>query len=220
MPELRFALLGEGNSDDALLPLLQWTLEQPSLGLLPGVDLTPIWADRHELSTTDEGDDLILSTVELYSCDLLFIHRDADGPSREVRVDEIRAIASDARRRMTEPPPVVPVVPVRALEAWLLVDETAIRKAVRRPEGRQNLRLPRGRQIETCLDPKDVLRQALRVASELPRRRWHQVDRIRPRIISGLIEDFSGLRQLPAFQAFEEDVRRVIAEQGWPERLG
>jgi hypothetical protein len=33
------------------------------------------------------------------------------------------------------------------------------------------------------------------------------------------MEGFAALRQLPAFQAFEADVRRVIQEQGWPERL-
>jgi hypothetical protein len=37
--------------------------------------------------------------------------------------------------------------------------------------------------------------------------------------VANNIEDFTPLRQLPAFQAFEEDVRRVIVEQGWPERL-
>jgi hypothetical protein len=46
------------------------------------------------------------------------------------------------------------------------------------------------------------------------------LDPIAPRTVADLISDFTPLRQLPAFQAFEEDVRRVIQDQGWPERLG
>jgi hypothetical protein len=220
MPELRFALLGEGNSDDALLPLIQWTLEQPPMGLLPSVDIVPIWIDRHLLSDADSEAETIAEGLDLFPCNLLFIHRDADDSDRTGRAREIESVISTARLHGTDFPPSVPVVPVRALEAWFLIDESAIRRAANRPRGRIPLRLPRGRQIEAILDPKDALRQALRSASEKPRRRWPEVDRIRPRAVADQIRDFAPLRQLPAFQAFEADVRRVIAEQGWPERLG
>jgi hypothetical protein len=114
---------------------------------------------------------------------------------------------------------VIPVVPVRETEAWLLCDEMAIRSGARNPNGRVHLALPRPNRVESIADPKRLLTDLLRTASEL---RGRHLDRlvIDPVAVAVRITDFSPLRQLPAFQAFEEDVRQVIQDQGWPERLG
>jgi hypothetical protein len=45
------------------------------------------------------------------------------------------------------------------------------------------------------------------------------MDDVRPSDVATVMQRFDVLRQLPAFQAFESDVQRVIQEQGWPERL-
>lgn len=220
MPDLRFTLIGEGPTDDALIPIIVWLLEHPSLRLLPHVDVVPQFV-HHESAPDESGfDDRLIATFQNAPTELIFIHRDADGPVVTSQAEAIRGVVSRARQRLPQLPPGIPIVPVREMEAWLLIDEAAIRRVVRNPRGRVPLGLPHLRAIEACQDPKATLRDACRVASELPRRRWLQVDGIRPRAVADAIGSFEALRQLPAFQAFEAEVRDVIREQGWPERLG
>jgi len=219
MADLRFTLIGEGPTDDALVPIIVWLLEHPSLALLPDADVASHFIDREQFTDLNDLGDVITATLYDFPSDLIFIHHDADSPTHVARSRDVRVAVSNAQQRTLGLPPMVPVVPVRETEAWLLIDETAIRQAARNPRGRGSLGLPPVHEIESCRDPKATLRQALRLASGLSRRRWNSIDGIRPRTVADLSGDFTPLRQLPAFQAFETDVRRVIAEQGWPERL-
>jgi hypothetical protein len=219
MPQLLFTLIGEGPSDDALIPIVQWVLESPTLGLLPSVDIVSRFVSPEDAADVGGLVERMIVDVEDFPCSLLFVHHDADGPTHTIWADAIREASLQARHRYVSLPPCLPVVPVPEMEAWLLIDEMAIRRAARNPHGTARLNLPRTREIEACLDPKEVLREALRTASGLTRRRWAQVDIIRPRTVADRVHDFSLLRQLAAFQAFEADVRRVVVEQKWPERL-
>ncbi|GAB4206555.1 MAG: hypothetical protein OHK0022_33710 [Roseiflexaceae bacterium] len=112
-------------------------------------------------------------------------------------------------------PATVCVIPVRMHEAWLLFDEVAIRAAAGNPNGRQPFQLPRLAEVERMPDPKERLNQLLKTASGLHGRRlqnWAQVPTWR---IADLIDDFAPLRALPAFQAFEEELRSVVTARGW-----
>ncbi len=143
-----------------------------------------------------------------HPCDVLFVHRDAEKEPKERRLKEIRAAAGTAGF-----PPFVPVVPVRMTEAWLLIDETAIRQAAGNPNGEAALPLPKVARLESVADPKGVLRTCLIEASEKTGRRLQQFERDLPERIqrvAELISDFSPLRQLPAFQDFEQEARRVV----------
>ncbi|MEW6218800.1 MAG: hypothetical protein AB1634_04600 [Thermodesulfobacteriota bacterium] len=44
---------------------------------------------------------------------------------------------------------------------------------------------------------------------------WAEPPARRPDWLAELIKDYSALRQLPAFQAFETDLRQVLAANGW-----
>jgi len=151
----------------------------------------------------------------------LFVHRDADTVGRAARVREIENAVEAARRRFAILIPVLPVVPIQELEAWLLCREfePALRRAAGKPQGRIALNLPPLSRIERLTATKEQLQRVLRTASEQSGRRIQQVDSIRPADIARYIDDFSPLRQLPAFQAFEADVKRVISCQGWPGSL-
>jgi hypothetical protein len=74
----------------------------------------------------------ISRALALFPADLLFVHRDADrGPTATRREEIRRAVAATMANQMT-----VPVVPVRMTEAWLLIDEAAIRSAAGNPRGK------------------------------------------------------------------------------------
>ena len=59
----------------------------------------------------------------------------------------------------------VPVIPVRETEAWILLDEAAIRRVAGSPKGRRPLELPKLSQLENVSDPKKALEEALCTAS-------------------------------------------------------
>jgi hypothetical protein len=92
-------------------------------------------------------------------------------------------------------------------EAWLLIDEEALRRAAGNPNGRTPLKLPSITQLENIPNPKDELHRLLKDASELTGRRLRQFNvQERARRLADLIEDFSPLRKLSAFQELEAAV--------------
>src|SRR5437879_3835577 len=133
MSELRYTLLAEGSSDRALIPILNWTLRQHTVNRAIQAEWADLWRLPERPRTLA---DKMEKSVELYPCDLLFVHRDADNEVIQVRVDEINRAAEIVRARDVALP-IVCVIPVRTQEAWLLLDEMAIRKAVGNPNGIQ-----------------------------------------------------------------------------------
>jgi hypothetical protein len=104
-------------------------------------------------------------------------------------------------------------------EAWLLFDERAIRHAAANRNGRIPLDMPHLRHLESIADPKAVLHELLRAASELSgrRRKKFRVEQAVFRV-SQFIDDFRPLRELSAFSAFENETREVLANH-FPEIL-
>jgi hypothetical protein len=99
-------------------------------------------------------------------------------------------------------------------EAWLLIDDKAIRSAADNPNGEEPMPFPLLRRLESLADPKKILRECLLSASGKKGRRLDQFRRDLPgRIyrVADLIQDFSPLRALPAFHRFEEAVRTAVS---------
>jgi hypothetical protein len=200
---MRLTLLSDGTTDQALLPILRWLLGQHST--------TPFeqsWADlrrwpRRPVKLAGRVD----AALDLYPCDLLVVHRDAE---REPPENRLREIVEATRDRAM---PVVCAVPVRMTEAWLLFDEAAIRRAAGCPNGTMPLNLPALKNAESVADPKEVLHEALTVASNLSGRRRKQ---LHPDIrrLADLIDDFSPLRIVRSFHAFEEALREALRTLG------
>jgi hypothetical protein len=206
MSELTFTLLADGPSDAALIPILRWSLQQH-------MRLTTIqleWADLRRLPNPPR--DLpgrILEALKLYPCDVLFVHRDAENQNPDLRYREIEEamarVAAEIGRKYY-----VRVVPVRMQEAWLLINQSAIRRAAGNPNGEKALALPDVSEIESIPSPKKRLLQLLTDASEL---RGRRLKKFRPtkhvHLIAANISDFSPLRQLPAFQRLEADILQL-----------
>jgi hypothetical protein len=201
---IRFTLFAEGSTDKALLPILRWALRHD-----PRVrEITSQFADPHNISPPRyKLAKRIREVLSLYPADLLFVHRDSDDLPPAVRQEEIRtAVETEAHNQK-----IVPVVPVRMTEAWLLIDETAIRTAGGNPRGTIVLDLPRLGAIEARADPKEVLYTALRQACELKGRR---LARFSPQEAAGIvadrISDFGPLQCLPAFREFQANLGQAL----------
>jgi len=147
-----------------LLPILTWLLKE----YLTDRDVQSAWADLAGLPNLPKKlsfSERIKIAIELHPCDLLFVHRDAETEPRENRVAEIHKAVKEAGKSVSLP--IVCVVPVRMTEAWLLFDEAAIRTAAGNPNGKRVLQLPKMARVENEPDPKELLYELLREASEL-----------------------------------------------------
>jgi len=209
MDSLYYTLVADGSSDRLLLRHLSWLLRQhvsDRIAAQPqGADLRSL---RQKPFTLAER---VQAAVDLYPCDLLFVHRDAEHQPPERRLEEIRQAVSGLRHDS----PVICVVPVRMTEAWLLFHEQAIRRAAGNPRGGEPLGIPQSN-FEDIADPKVLLRQAIRDASGLSGRRLKRFD-IAGAVhrVAEFIDDFSPLLRLPAFRRLDDDVRSAVNTRGW-----
>ena len=208
MKALRYTLLSDGSSDRALIPHLTWLLR--SNGVNSQIDAE--WAELRLLREIPQSlVGKIAKSIDLYPCDLLFIHRDAERATPEDRKQEVLNALKELIRDVGKPFAIC-VIPVRMQEAWLLFDEAAIRRASGNPNGRVRIELPKLKAIESLPDPKNTLHGLLKTASERTGRRLKDFNvRHSAGQVSQFIEDFSLLRRLSAFQTLEKDIREVIA---------
>lgn len=214
MTFFKFTLLSDGSSDKTLIPHLTWLLKQNGITL----PIVSRWADLSRLRERPNSlAEKIERSIDLYPCDLLFIHRDAEREPLENRREEIERALLNLNQNL-EKPFFVCVIPVRMSEAWLLFDESAIRRAAGNSNGRANLNLPKLKNTENLPDPKEILFNALRIASEKSGRKLKELNKdlfhLRYRV-SDLIEDFSPLRSLSAFKVLETDIGNLIKENEW-----
>jgi len=203
MYNLRYTLVTDGSSDRALMPIIDWSIKSQGHPYV----IQSAWADFGPLLVKPRSLAEKLSlAVELYPCNLLFVHRDCETSSVAIRQNEIRkAVLSAFPKEKNRP--VVCVVPRRMTEAWLLLCENVIRRASGNPSGKSPLSIPALKKLEELPDPKETLFSLLKAASGLHGRRLdtlnvhHLVHRV-----SKLIDDFSPLKNLPAFVKFEKQL--------------
>lgn len=140
----RCAFVGEGSSDERLVPVLERLL----VSLRPGDDFA---FEKHEWRRGSLPDRSVAAKIRALAAepyDLVFAHRDADSAGIKVRIAECRE-CQDER--------VVPVVPIRMTEAWALADLYAEQDFQAWWSGK---RLGFD-SIESCADPKSLLREYL-----------------------------------------------------------
>lgn len=207
MIAFRYTLVTDGPSDRSLKHIIDWLLRQ--IPEISSAGFSGQFADSRRLEKPPTTlTDKLSKAIEQFPCEVLFVHRDAEGDVRQKRVDEILEAAKAAGIS-----PHVPVVPVRMTEAWLLIEEQAIRTAAGNPNGTVELDMPPTHSLEGIPNPKGILQRLLLGASELTGRRLHKFRREvsrRTQRVAELVGDYSALRQLPAFKAFENDTRNML----------
>jgi hypothetical protein len=191
---VRAAIIADGSSDAALRPVITWSFRQAA----PNASFEePIFAIRRNDQTLDAE---IARVRNEYKPNIVFVHRDAEREDFCTRRSEI-----------PREPDLVAIVPVRMTEAWLLIDEQAIRRAADNPNGRVALDMPPVGRLEDLPDPKEVLQRLLVESSELPARRKKRFDRQKAlHRVAELIEDFSPLRRLSAFNEFWNELCQAL----------
>lgn len=204
---VHFVLVGEGTSDDGLIPHLE------NLCIHLGADEvtgTAVDFRRLDQPVGHSVEAKLRAAVQLEpEANLFFLHRDSDNPDSTPRHGEI-ATAVGAVGLVQE---WVAVVPVQETEAWLLLDESAIRIVAGKPRGRVPLNLPRAGQVESVPNPKERLQDALVNAAEVKGRKLAKLKRDFPdhrRILLQRLPIRGKLLEVPSWVRLEADLVATI----------
>lgn len=187
--QITYALVADGGTDRTLVPIVEWAIHR----LDPEVEiLEPEFRKR-------KGP--VKDFLEAYKTGamIVFLHRDAESASLATRLEEFKEVVRAD---------IVPMVPIRMTEAWLLIDGPAIAAAAGRPSA--VVSLPAVSQLEALADPKKALEDRLmQAAGNLTgrrRKRFHASIVDKRVNVASLVNDFSPLEQLTGFQRFQSDL--------------
>ncbi|WP_105973299.1 hypothetical protein [Streptomyces geranii] len=206
---IRALYLCEGTSDMGLRSHIEgiaWDMGREIHVTVPELDRLPNKPGRSVANKLRAAQQLSDGENEF---DLVVVHRDSD---RE-RPDERRREITDAVSAVSPGLAHVPAIPVRMLEAWLLLDQVAIREVAGNPNGRVALNLPRPARAESVPDPKEMLKQAIATASEESGRRLQKLQARFPENRARLLQmlDREGpIRQLASWRSFTDDLREAL----------
>jgi len=190
---IQYFIISDGSSDRLLIHPIDWVFRTK------GVESKGERIDFGRLGFSPKtiAEKVELAIILYPDIKFLFIHRDAEKQSIDFRNQEIdnELLKTSIKKIET-----IKIIPIRMSEAWLLIDEKALRKAAGKPSGKVKIHLPPTKKLETLANPKEILKTALEDATEFTGRKNAQFDFNEARQLAGLyIEDFSALRQLSAF---------------------
>lgn len=202
MSVISISIICDGTSDFCLRNIIEWITDDK----FPDQSFRLSIA-REVIPANDPLNIRLQKAVKAYEPDILVCHRDAENQTHAFRESEINSAKTLGNISIS----VVPAVPIRMTESWLLTNEYAIRCASNNKNGDTPLSLPKHSDIENLSDPKAVLFEALKKASNLNGRRLQKFDVYRARSrVASLTTDFSVLQKLNSFVKFEAELIRAI----------
>lgn len=205
MPAISILLVCDGTSDFCIQDIIQWIVDEHFSGITFRIQVAREVVPAHIPLTAR-----IKRACEIYEPNVIVCHRDAENQALAQRLREIE----EAHAATETLVPIVPAVPIKMLESWLLFDSVAIRSAANNKNGAQAINLPPANRVENLPDPKVTLFSALQIASGLSPQRLKRFDVHKARArITGYIDTFAPLRVQVGFFNFEKKLIEKIKEQ-------
>ncbi|HHQ4575230.1 TPA: hypothetical protein ACSPZW_001751 [Aeromonas hydrophila] len=204
--KINFILICEGSSDSSLVEHLE--------SLLIECGATEVSGDCPDLSRLPNPPgkvvrDMVNAAIKLNPiADIIFIHRDADNAGIEDRLNEIVEHTAHIVDKK-----IIPIIPNRMTEAWLLLDEEKLKISAGNAGYNKDLHLPSPITVEKIANPKDFLFNKLREVSELTGRKLERFNKdiykCRRYLIENLSTD-SKVNQVPSYQNLKNKLQEVI----------
>ncbi|AWG26157.1 hypothetical protein [Flavobacterium kingsejongi] len=204
MTELKYTLIADGSSDKNLIRIIDWSLND----LYPKIAIESQFADFRNLQKPPKDlKSKIKMAEQLFPFQILFLHRDAESHDIESRKLELDKQLTPEIKAVT-----IPIIPVRMMETWLLIDTDAIKKAAGNRNYKKSIQLPTLKMLEKETNPKSILHDLLKEVSGLKGR---NLDKFNPHetvhLLSENIDDYSPLRSLDSFIDFEKSLKKIMS---------
>ncbi len=213
MSTLSLALYCEGPTDQHFLPMIiqrtaQDVLCQYATNTVEALPVQVVKAAKQE-----QGRDILEASSKAFGYHILIVHKDADSRSYEETKIQCfepgRVLVSDACEPVCKN--LVPVIPVRETEAWMIADRETLRDVLEIRERLQNLGLHgKAKLVENISDPKVTFNTVVAIAeAERGNRRIS-----RPELYEALAQEIrlERLKQVRAYQYFVSDLIKAFEE--------
>lgn len=125
MELIRYTLIADGSSDKVLMNVIKWLLDD----LYPEIPNKGTFGDFRNLRNPPKKGDVkrqVQYAQHFYPFDILFYHRDAESNKNNIVEERIAEIIEQLEEDII--PKTVCIIPIKMMENWLLLDETAIKK--------------------------------------------------------------------------------------------
>ena len=213
MNVLVLGLYAEGRTDERFLPLvIQRTAEliltqydRPNIEALEPIILT-----RHP--ATNRSESILQAAREAFDYHAVIVHADADNRTHKQTLHELFNPGYILVQQEKEPVcrTLVPIIPIRMVEAWMLADSEALRRVLRTKASIQMLSLSgKVKQVELDKDPKETIKQVIQKAYPDQPQQWN---RIRGELYTDLapVIRLDLLNQLTAYRQFVNDLTDAL----------
>ncbi len=215
MRTLVIALYAEGVTDNRFLPpLIQRTAER--ILAQYGYDFTDVLDPIIVPKQQGRRQDCILKAAHFaYGYHILIVHSDADDntqePARLERIQPGFALVAHSNESVCKH--LVPIIPVRMIEAWMLADHSAFRETIGTDISPQNLGFPaRPALVETDANPKQTLNEIIRKAQAGRSQRHRSFDfSTRQESLARRI-GLDILLTIPSYKTFVLDFKKILAQ--------
>jgi len=204
---VHFVLICEGPSDEALVPHLRSLLVD--CGAQEAIGTAPDFGRLGQGVLKNIGDRIRVALQLEKHVDLLFVHRDSDSSNPIPRYNEISTGVTQSGYMNAW----IGVVPVQEMEAWLLLDESAIRRVSGRPKGRVVLNLPSPAHVEGITNPKKRLQDEILRASETSGRRRERLKSKLSALRTQLLAELrtgGPLKNVPSWVRLKTDIEKYV----------
>lgn len=214
MNMLVMGLYVEGPTDDRFLPvIIQRTTEQILLQY-----------DRSEVSVLEpfimkkypniahRNESILQAARDAYGFHALIVHTDADGPTQDEAFHNRFEPGNRLVQACTENvcKDILPIIPVRMIEAWMLADLEQFHKALGIRMSQEDFGLhSKAKLVESYLDPKAVIASVIQQTYPDKPQHW---GRIRGQLYADLAPmiRLSQLKIVPAYQQFVSDLTTTL----------
>jgi hypothetical protein len=214
MNMLVMGLYAEGPTDDRFLPVI---IQRTAEYILLQYDrfeievLEPIVIRKHpDISHRDES--ILRAAHDAFGYNTLIVHADADGPTRDeafhYRFEPGNRLVQACTEKVCKN--ILPVIPVRMIEAWMLADMDQFRKALGTKIRQQELDLhPKAKHVELYHDPKAVIDSIIQQMYPDKPQYW---GRVRGQLYADLAPmiRLNRLNDVPAYQQFVYDLTDTL----------
>ena len=214
MNMLVMGLYVEGPTDNRFLPvIIQRTAEHILLqnNRPEVVVLEPIVIKKHpDISRRSES--ILQAARDASGFHSLIVHADADGPTRDeayrYRFEPGNKLVQASKENVCKD--IVPIIPVRMIEAWMLADIDQLSKALGIKFRWQEFGLRFGaKHVESYQDPKSVIDKIIQQIYPDKPQNWL---RIRGQLYADLAPmiHLNKLNEIPAYQQFVYDLTGAL----------